>query len=90
MYKIFTLQLRIIWQRRKFENKDTYLAFFGHKKKKKKKKKHMTQDSDPINNILMMIHHLGIRDMWSKFIENLYLSSMAYVKGWWTIIGIIY
>jgi len=50
----------------------------------------MTQDSDPINNILMMIHHLGIRDMWSKFIENLYLSSMAYVKGWWTIIGIIY
>ena len=41
--------LRIIYQRRKFENKDTYHAFLDLKK---------AYDSVPIYNVLMKIHHL--------------------------------
>jgi len=63
--------LRIICQRRKFENKDTYLAFLDLKK---------AYDSVPIYNVLMKIHHLGIRGKCYNFIENLYLSSKACVR----------
>jgi len=34
----------------------------------------------PIYNVLMKIHHLGIRDKCYKFIEKLYLFSMACVR----------
>ena len=63
--------LRIICQRRKFENKDTYLAFLDFKK---------AYDSVSIYNVLMKIHHLGIRGKYYNFIENLYLSSRACVR----------
>jgi len=41
-------------------------------------KKRMT--SVPIYNVLMKIHHLGIRRKRYNFIENLYLSSKACVR----------
>jgi len=63
--------LRNICQRQKFENKDTYLTFLDLKK---------AYDSVPIYNLLMKIHHLGIRGKYYKFIENLYLSSKACVR----------
>jgi len=34
----------------------------------------------PIYNLLMKIHHLGIRGKCSNFIEKLYLSSKACVR----------
>ena len=37
-------------------------------------------DSVPIYNVLMKLHHLGIRGKFYKFIENLYLSSKACVR----------
>jgi len=37
-------------------------------------------DSVPIYNVLMKIHHLGIRGKCYKFIENVYLSSKACVR----------
>jgi len=63
--------LRIICQKRKFENKDTYLAFLDLKK---------AYDSVPIYNVLIKIHHLGIRGKCYNFIENLYISSKACVR----------
>jgi len=64
--------LRIICQRREFENKDTYLAFLDLKK---------AYDSVPIYNVLMKIHHLGIRGKCYSFIENLNLSSKGLCKS---------
>jgi len=69
---VLTLHLRIICQRRKFKNKDTYLAFFLDLRK--------AYDSVPTYNVLMRIHHFGIRGKYYKFIENLYLSSKACVR----------
>jgi len=63
--------LKIICQRRKFENKEAYLAFLDLKN---------AYDSVPIYNVLMKIHHLGIRGKCYNFIENLYLSSKACVR----------
>jgi len=37
-------------------------------------------DPVPIYNVLMRIHHLGIRNKYYKLIENLYLSSKACVR----------
>jgi len=37
-------------------------------------------DSVPIYNVLMKIHHLGIRGKCYNFIENLYLSSKVCVR----------
>ena len=51
--------------------KDMNLSIFDLKK---------VYDSIPIFNVLMKIHHLGIRGNYYNFIENLYLSSMACVR----------
>ena len=48
-----------------------YLAFLDLKK---------AYDSVSIYNVLMKIHHLGIRGKCYNFIENLYLSSKACVR----------
>jgi len=49
----------------------SYLAFLDLKK---------AYDSVPIYNVLMKIHHLGIRGKCYNFIENLYLPSKACVR----------
>jgi len=69
----FYTSLRIIYVRDKnLKIKILNLAFFLDFKK--------AYDSVPIYNVLMKIHHLGIRGMCYKFIENLYLSSKACVR----------
>ena len=67
---LFT-SIREICLIRHFSNKDTYIAFLDLKK---------TYDTVPTYNILNKIECLGIRGKCLKFIENLYLSSKAWVK----------
>ena len=57
------ISIREICQRRKNDNKDTYLAFLDLKK---------AYDSVPIGNILYKLDALGIRGKYYQFIKNLY------------------
>ena len=62
------ISIREICQRRKFQNKFTYVAFLDLKK---------AYDSVPIYNILTKLFHFGIRGKSFDFLSNLYLSSKA-------------
>ena len=64
------ISIREICQRRKNDNKETYLAFLDLKK---------AYDSVPIGNILYKLDALGIRGKCYQFIKNLYLTSKASV-----------
>jgi len=65
------ISIREICQRRKNDNKETYLAFLDLKK---------AYDSVPIGNILYKLDALGIRGKCYQFIKNLYLTSKVSVK----------
>ena len=65
------ISIRKICQRRKNNNKETYLAFLDLKK---------AYNSVPIGNILYKLDTLGIRGKCYQFIKNLYLTSKASVK----------
>jgi len=65
------ISIREICQRRKNDNKETYLAFLDLKK---------AYDSVPICNILYKLDALDIRGKCYQFINNLYLTSKANVK----------
>jgi len=65
------ISIQEICQRRKNDNKETYLAFLDLKK---------AYDSVPIGNILYKLDALGIRGKCYQFIKNLYLTSKASVK----------
>jgi len=59
------ISVREICQRRQFLKKSTFLAFLDLKK---------AYDSVPIFNTLTKLYHLGIRDNYLNFLNNLYIS----------------
>ena len=65
------ISIRDICQRRKFDDKFTYLAFLDLKK---------AYDSVPIFNILTKLYNLGIRGKCLNFLTNLYVTSKARAK----------
>jgi len=62
------ISIREIYQRRKFQDKFTYLALLDLKK---------AYDSVPIYNILTKLYNIDIRGNCFEFLKNLYLTSKA-------------